>query len=308
MFILKHTRWLDGLDPYGMQRVVFQKALFIATIMTFVYWFAKPNNLLAFFIPLFVTVLYENVGSRFREKEKNLLFIYTVLLTTTVSFYLIYPFKLFFLFYAMFFLTLLYFITLHYYSSLKNGIMFVLALGSAQINNETVADLQTAYNICSSMLLSMGSIFFCLKIVHSNYDHIWRKAAALLLSSLEQEIESHLQHQQGATFFNEVYHLNVMRCYCTLFTLPQLRHTIKITNTIRNIQFSINNIPFDEENPLFWQQVKTILRHMEQAMLTNKPRPDLQAPDTAQSKLQRVLVNYLTRLLEQWNKLCATHD
>jgi len=106
MFTSKVINWFEKVDVYGVQRVVFHKALFILTVMVFAYWLFRPTYPLAYTAPLLVAVLYEVPRSHPRERNKQLYFLFFIVLTCTVSFYLLFPFKFIFLFYTLYFFVL----------------------------------------------------------------------------------------------------------------------------------------------------------------------------------------------------------
>ncbi|WP_019216464.1 hypothetical protein [Legionella tunisiensis] len=110
MFISRFKHWLDEVDPYTIQRGALRKALFIATIMTYVYWLFLPVSYMSFILPFFILSIYEIPAlSNFKKKEQLLVFISLSVLIISVSFYLIYPFRGVFSF-SLFILTVIYFL------------------------------------------------------------------------------------------------------------------------------------------------------------------------------------------------------
>ena len=298
--------WLDTIDSYGMQRVIFHKALFIATMLVFGYWILQPPNLLAYIAPIFVMRLDEIPGTHVRQREKRMYFIFAMVLLCSMSFYVLFPFKFIFLFYSIIIFTLIYIATLYFYPELKTSITLIFMDGILFVSAGSDADLQTAYNIFSSMVLSMIIIFTCIKIFPGYYQFIWRRATILLLTRLAQQMDDTLHNRLTSYFYEEVTHLNVMRCYCKLLPLAQLRHALKITHQVRKVQFITSTLHYDKINQPFWHETILCLRHIKHAMQTNHVCSITHIMSyPVQTKLQQAAMQYITSIIHHWNSLCA---
>ena len=308
MYTSKLVNWLDEVDPYAIQRIVLGKTLFIATILVAVYWVFQPNNFMMFTAPILVSSFYElPTVSSLPEKERLLMFIFAATLIGSVSFYLIYPFKVIFFFYATFFMSALYFLVVKYFGELKNITMIILATLTITIGGSSAANLQVAYDMSTSAMLSMITILICLRIYPNRSLIIWRRAMRKFIACVEQDIEAAIRHQHKHLFGDEVSHLGIVRAFRRLIPKPDLRHAYRVAIYIRNIQFALDNLYFENVNEAFWRAIQHSFAQLRQSMGTRTLCPLPEPPIVAETALQQYVVKHLNKAIHRWNLLCNAH-
>lgn len=307
MSTLKFKHWLNTVDPYAIQQMIFYKALFIATVMVYLYWFALPVNFIAYVVPFFVLFLYEMpVLSSFKKKNQLLIFISASMLFVSISFYLVYPFRGVFFFFSLLVMIVLYFAVLKYFYALKSLTLLVISMATIILDVQPPANLQVAYGFISSMLLSLIVTVVCLKLFFNNYLTIWNKALQQFIKYFEEDIEVALQQGSTQRFIKaEIVHFEMVRNFQRLVGKQYILPTYRIASYIRNIQLSFDNIYFEEKNELFWQEIRQNLRDLRLKMdsysictLSNLSTPPL-------TKLQHYTWDCLNRAVAHWNRLCV---
>lgn len=307
MFISKFNQWIDEVDPYTIQRIALYKSLFIATIMTYVYWIFRPASYMAFIAPFLLASFYEiPLITSFKEKERLLIFIALAIILVSVSYYLVYPFRVIFFFFSIISLVCIYFYVLNNFYQLKNLTMLIIATGAIVLSTVPPANLQVAYGIASSIALSMIGIFICLKFFPNQYLIVWNRALQKVIQCLENDIEGALTHQYfQSPIQEEVVHFSIVRAYRSMVPLKFMMHTYRMSVNIRNIQFSLDNLYYEEKNEVFWHDIKKNLCTLRHGMETKTScgLPELSIkPDT---KLQHYIVRCLNQTFIHWNKLCS---
>lgn len=308
MSMSKFKLWLDAADPYTIQRKALYKALFISTIMVYVYWIFMPVEYMAFILPFFMLSLYEMpIVSSFKKKEQLLLFISVGVLVVSVSFYLVYPFRVFFFFFSLLILTALYFLVLHYFYSLKNIVMLTLSTGTIVLGVEPEGNLQIAYGFISSIALASCAVFFCFKIMPNRYLSIWNKALQNFICYFEGDIENVLVDKKHKFIKEEIIHFEMVRHYQRLVGKKYLLPSFRMAVYIRNIQLSLDNLYYENKNDAFWLDVKQNLNTLRTHMpaFSCCPMPVVHCPP--ETNLQHYVIDGLNRAVIQWNRLCTLY-
>jgi hypothetical protein len=305
----RFKHWLDEVDPYTIQRGALYKGLFIATIMTYVYWFLLPVDYMSFIVPIFILSLYEIPAlSTFKKKEQLLVFIGVVITIISVSFYLIYPFRGVFFFFSLLVLTVLYFIVLRYFYALKNLIMMTMSIGTIILSTQPMGSLQIAYGFISSIALSSITIILCLRIFPHQYLRVWKRALENFIKYFEQDIENALLEDKYKIIMEEIIHFEMVRNYQRLVGKKYILSSYRMAVYIRNIQLSLDNLYYEKKNEIFWRSIKKNLYHLRMNMrsYTTCEPPQIDFPP--ETKLQYYVADCLTRAFIQWNKLCKLHN
>jgi hypothetical protein len=304
MFISKFKQWLDDIDPYGMQRIALQKALFIATASVYVYWLFRPVNFQSFIIPFIVLPFYESPAiSSFAEKERLLIFIALGIILITVSFYLVSPFTGTFFFFSVFVLMLTYFSVLKYFYALKPLAMFLIVTGSLILGTNPPANLQVAYSLISSIALTMITALICLRIFPNRYLLVWNKTMQQFIYSLEEDIEYAIK-QIPKSSVEEITQISIVRSYRKLIPFKYLRQAYRISINLRNIQFCLASLYFEKKNEVFWYAVKANLESLRLKMKTYTPCGLPQIPIEPETNLQHYTRSCLRQVFINWDKLC----
>jgi hypothetical protein len=304
MFTSKFKQWLEEYDPYGLQRMALPKAIFVATIATYVYWIFLPVSLQSFFAAFFVVAFYESPALvSFAEKERLLIFMAIALILISVSFYLVYPFKGTFFFFSVFVLAVTYFAVIKYFYALKNLTMLLLVNGTIILGVQPQGNLQVAYNLASSIALAMFTTFIALKIYPNRYLMIWNKAIQKFIFCLEEDIESAI-NQVRRSPAEEIIHIGMARNVRRLIAYKYRNKAYRIAINLRQIQQALDIVYYETKNVPFWYAVKANLETLRLHMNNYIPCPPLHVPIPPETKLQRYIVNCLQQVFIQWNKLC----
>ncbi len=302
----KLSHWLDTVDPYAVQRTILRKALVVSTIMVLVYWLFKPANYIAFILPVFTIGLYEApVLSRFKQKERALCFIFIAMIICSISFYVIFPFRIFFLLYSCVFFSVLYFLVHRFISPLRNSTMLIMSTSAFFMTIKPYADLQIAYNIFFSSILSMTTLFITLKFLRYGYFGNWLLAQQKFIQSLEQNIHFAMSTSNTSFFMEEVNHIDMVYAYRSLLQKKYLIHAYKISYNMRNIQFALNNIYDQEKHEEFWQRVTYHLHGLRISMRLRRAHYWPEQALNPETLLQKYTMNYLEQAILRWNKLCT---
>ncbi|WED44086.1 hypothetical protein [Legionella cardiaca] len=305
MFISPLRNWLNRVDPYAIQRVVLQKALFMATVLTFIYWFFRPENFLMFVAPLIVIYWYEMPFlSTKKEKNRSILFIFSMVIITSISFYVIYPFKLLFIVYAIIFFIVLFRTMWAKFPKIKNATMLIINTGALTLSIKPMASLQTSIGIFSSAALSMLSLFICLNFFPNKTFEIWRRALMNYIQCIEADIEAILAKVPLPSFNEEVSHVDILRSYQTVLPRNYLLLAKRIFSNVRNIQFALNNIYYLELNPVFWASIKEHLHYFRLNIDKKKPVDMSKIIVTPVTHFQYLVQDYLLSAIRHWNTLC----
>lgn len=305
MSISKTKAWINHIDPYGLMRVVLYKSLVIATLLTLGYWLLRPNNYLGYLTPIFVISLYEMpVLSNFKIKEFALIFIFTSMLICSLSFYLLLPFHLFFLLYAILFFCLSYALVLQYLPMLKNTTMVVLSASCALLLTTPPGNLQIAYDILSSMSLSMFIFFFSLRRLKPLYFYNWSLAQTKYLDWLAQQMNPHLNHEAPTHFIEEVNHINMLLAYQGLLNPKYRFSAYKMSYHTRKIKFAIVTLSAEEKNIEYWQKFKTYLEALSHHLHHRTPYPWEKPSHATLNAIQLYAQQSLEKTVLSWNQLC----
>lgn len=305
MFISEMINPLDKADPYAIQRVVLGKALFTATILVFVYWVFRPSNFMMFVSPMLVVSFYEIPGvASFRDKENLLWFIFAATIVGSVTFYLVYPFRIIFFFYAIIFLAGLYHLVVRYFGQLKNITMIIMATITITLADKPPANLQIVYNMCTSSLLSMFTMFVCLRIYPNQSLIIWCRAMQKFIACLEKDIDSVIAQQDRQFITDEITHLGTIRAFRRLIPKRYLQHTFRISIYLRNIQFALDNLYFETVNDVFWRAVQHNFAQLRQSMRQRIPCPMPGILLMSGTPLQEYVLRCLNQAIHRWNLLC----
>lgn len=305
MSILKLDNWLDEVDPYGIKQLTLYKSCFIATILVFTYWISRPAVFNAYFVPVLMMPFYElPVLKSFQDRNRLLLFIFIVMPLGGISFYLLFPFKFFFLFYAIIFFLTSYYIVGKFFPQLKALTMLLVVNSAIETSLYPEANLQIAYNIFFSGALSMTVIFVCLKIFPNRYFQVWSKAMQNFIGCLENEIESSILGLDKKAQLDEVRHINMARLYQRFIPTEYLMNVHRLSVSIRNIQFALDNVYDKDKNEVFWYTVKNELSNFKGAMKDGRAISQGFYFEV-ETILQRHVADYLNRAVKSWNVLCA---
>jgi hypothetical protein len=121
---------------------------------------------------------------------------------------------------------------------------------------------------------------------------------------MEKDIDFAIQHQHKAHYSEEVTHLGIARSYRQLLPKKLLWHSCRIALNIRNIQFALDNLFFEQVNDDFWHGVQQSLSQLRQSMRRKIIYPLPRQSINAETDLQHYVVHCLDKTIKRWNLLC----
>ncbi|WP_058535672.1 hypothetical protein [Legionella saoudiensis] len=304
MFTSGFKAWIEEYDPYGAQRVILPKALFLATVATYVYWIFQPSNFQSYIIPFLVLAFYEAPAiDSYPEKERLLVFMTIALILISVSFYLVFPFKGTFFFFSVLVLALTYFSILKYFYALKNLTMLLLVNGTVVLSTQPLGSIQVAYTFVSSTLLAMLTAFICLKIYPTNYLWIWNKAMQKFIHCLQEGMDYAIRKEKKSSA-QEVQHLGMARNYRKLIPIKYRRQAYRIAVNLRNIQHCLDSLYYEDKNVAFWHEIQANFELLRHNMSTYAPCGLPRITIKAETQLQHYICRCLNQVFIHWDKLC----
>lgn len=300
--------WMDEVDPYAIQRLAVVKGMFIATIMVFVYWLFRPLSFSAYIIPTILIYYYESPALKTtKEKGKFSIFIFTAFMIGNITFYLIFPFKIIFFYYAILFFALLYYLLDIYYNQLKTAAMLILAYSLFTLSDTPPANFQVVYTLFFSSMLSIITMLICLRIYPNDAFEIWSRALQKYIACIEVDIEKAICGHQKGLSADEVKHLSTIRAFRTLIPTPVMRNACRISVNIRNIQFALSSLYFEQMNVAFWRTVQDIFKELRTNIQSRKTY-SFQKELIAETPLQQYVAYCLTKTIRHWNQLCCIQN
>lgn len=304
MSISKLVNWMDDVDPYMIQRLAVGKAVFMATVLVFVYWVFRPVSFSAFIMPAILVYYYGNtLIQKAKEKERLLLFIYAAFIVGNVTFYLVYPFKVIFFYYALMFFMFIYFLLELYFNQLKSVAMLILAYSLVTLSDTPPANFQVVFNLFFSSILSIITIFICLRIYPNDAIQIWSRAMQKFLACMEKDIDRAIQGQPKRHDAEEVKHLSIIRAFRKMISKSEFGYVYRISINIRNIQFALNNLIFEVLNVEFWQAIQAKFRELRTNMDQRKTC-SFPTEVIAQTPLEHYVMRCLKKAINNWNQVC----
>lgn len=305
MFTSGFKHWLEINDPYGLQQITLPKAIFVATIATYVYWIYQPAALLNFYVVFFVAGFYESPAlETFEQKVRLLIFITIALILTSVSFYLVYPFTGTFFFFSVFALAVTYFAVMKYFYALKNLTMLLIVNGTIVLATEPQGSLQVAYNFASAILIAMTTLFISLKIYPNHYLVVWNKAMQKFIFCLEGDIDYAIRQERKSSA-EEITHLGMARNYRRLIPKKYLNSAYRFAINLRNIEHSLESLYYETKNIEFWQGVQKQLQLIRQNMEDYIPCDGPDSSIKPETPLQHYIIRCLNQVFIHWNALCS---
>jgi len=306
MFTSAQVNWLDKVDPYHIQRQALQKALFVATVMVFIYWIYLPVNFSSFVAGIILIALYESPNFvSYQEKDSTIFFIVATVIFCSVTFYLLYLYHYIFLLYFICTLSIVYFLILNYYPKIKNISMLIFAVSTITLTQRPEGVSQIAIDIFSGLLLSYVTMYICLKLFPNYYFKIWKKALQKYITCLEIDIQALLNNESRLSLVEEVVHIDILIAYQRLVPSHYISPSYRLYVGMRNIHFALNNLSYETSNHLFWQSVILYLQELRNAINANVPLNEKNLVLEVHTPLQHHVAHDLNKGFILWNRLCA---
>lgn len=193
---------------------------------------------------------------------------------------------------------------IHWFGELKNIVMLIVATLTITIGLTPPANLQVALNMISSGLLSMITMFICLRIYPNKHLIIWRQAMQMFIQNIECDIDCLIHGKDRVNLSNEINHLNAARSVRALLLQKDMFHTYRISVYIRNIQFALDSINYEPKNSKFWQMILAQLTELRSNIFDYRACQSMDYKSLAITPIQIYVSKQLDKTIYQWEQLC----
>ncbi len=212
MFISTFTNYLNRIDPYYTQRIIFRQCLFLSVWYMIFYNLLRPSATAAFFYTpiMLITIFIFPAYLTFREKYFWLItgFIITAMISATFS--ALYLYKGTFVFGGVAIFLLLNYIIIKKYFKLRAFIGYMMSAAAISAPISPIGDLVTIKAIVFAIIASMFIMVFGLLIHKNLYVHVWHSALKRYTEVIEVNFKLLLNNQNVIYSKESVRHLTMM--------------------------------------------------------------------------------------------------
>ncbi len=305
------VRWLDSFDPFGIQRLLFYKCLYIAVLLMVVNVIYKPEPFGAYFWPPMMIILVYESPAILKERDKLFYFllVYVICAVAMVSFYLLYPYKIIFTIYAVLFYFIYFHLSSRYWQEIANSIFVVYFIASSMMVVMPAMSLQVAFNMFFAVLLSMLVVLFGIKTFPNYTLYIWHRVFIGFLQSLVGETISELSGdgaKSSESYVKIVFHLNIIRNIRHSLKKQHLNCCMRIIVYLRDLHIALEYASIKRQDQEFWRYIENSLIAYLEAIKDWQPfklLPYNEYTKDFKHEHQQVL-GFLTKSINSWNKLC----
>ncbi|RTK96018.1 MAG: hypothetical protein EKK64_05085 [Neisseriaceae bacterium] len=301
--------WLDANDPYGIQRLLFFKLLYISCLLMIVYAIYKPVVFLAYLWPAVVLCASYESPLFLRNKERSYYYflVMVVCIANTAVFYLLFNYKVFFTFYAILFYFVAYYLSTKYAPKFTGFISPIIFVSGILMSAMPAASLQISINISMSITLSV-LVGYLGHITFPNYQLTpLVRAYNLFMVEVVKEVDYLIQGTSDEhDFFAGVTHLNTVRTIRHRVQKKYLNVAIRSMILMRDVHIAIQYQSFLSVDLKFWQYIYEELAKYQLA-IENFQQFTLSAYEdkiSEHDKQKHCVIKDLTKSVQYWNKLC----
>lgn len=300
--------WLEKVDPYYTQRLILHKALYIATLLAVVNWFATPDVFTAYALPAILLGGVYDSPSLTSIAEKKLVFIVTYLISAiaSVTFYLLYSFKFTLMFFAIGYFSFFYLLSEKYLPKFKPFVLLTIVVAAFNMALLPAGSIQIAIDMFSCFMMSMVAMYVGLRTFpHKYYIQVWRRAFVLYIGVIYEEIGHAINKFDSDTFRNGATHLNTLRSYRRLIPRNMMYNSFRAIVAIRDIQFVLNHLFILDKDEEFWQSIREHLQLYKIAIINTRAcELYLSIKNIEQDYSENYVVKKLNKSIKNWNQLC----
>lgn len=303
------NNWLEKVDPYYTQRLILHKALYIATLLAVVNWFATPDVFTAYALPAVLLGGVYDSPSLTNVADKKLIFIVTYLVSAcaSVMFYLLFSFKFTLMFFAIGYFSFFYLLSERYLPKFKPFVLLTIVVAAFNMGLSPAGTIQVAIDMFSCFMMSMVAMYIGLRTFpHKYYIQVWRRVFVLYLGVIIDEIGHAINKFDSDTVLHGTVHLNTLRSYRRLVPKNMMRDSMKVTVNIRNIQFVLNHLYLLDKDEEFWLEIRDHLK-LYKYSIKNIQICTFYTPikDISHDYSESYVVDKLNKSIKSWNKLCG---
>lgn len=302
------NNWANDLDPYGMQRLLFYKCCYIASLLMIVNIIYKPDVFSAYFWPpLMMFLTYESpLVIRNKDRLHGLIIVYVTCLIGSVSFYLLFSYKIIFSIYALLFYFIYFYLSSRYWKDITNAIFSICFVSSSIMVVKPELSLQVALDIFMSIILSLVVVIIGIKTFPNYYISIWKRAFRLFILEIVKEIDGNFSNEVNVLIYkNIVSHLNLTRLVRHRIAKRHLRSSVYCTVYIRNMHIALQYVAFEQVEISFWHYIRNNLDGFQKSIATNctyQMTTDYYNANITHE--HQIIINDLVKSIRFWNKLC----
>lgn len=300
--------YLERIDPYFTQRLILYKALYIATIMTYVGWVVHiENQFAAYMYPVaLIGAVYESaLFTSYKEKKQVFFVAFTTAALGSVLFYQTFQYKFIFMFIFLGFLNTLYFLFGKFLPKAKPFIVLIIVVCGMNMSSKPSGVLQHSVDIFSVMILSALVSYLCIISFPNIYHKIWIRAFGLYVNAVRNVLIDRFTMVDHRTFVLGSSHMNIMRSYRRLLKKKLFFKATRAGFSIGNILAVLCCLEFNDNNRMFWENVSICLRdfHLSIKMGHQFELNNVSGYD-CRDKVQQYFIKHFSLSIKNWNELC----
>jgi len=309
MFISTFNNYLERIDPFYTQRIIFRKGLYISVLILLFYLIFLPKQSFAFIIAPYLTffVFELPVFNTYRKKYTALIFGYVSMMIFTSIFILLSPYK-----YILFFTGIIFFITyiylcIKYYESFKMLVIPFFLVSIAFISTAPIGTLFALKGVIFALLLSLGVIILGYKTHQNLYTEVWFRSFKLSSKKIQKNLEYLLNDKHICYDSKVMLLINTMFEYKYLYRTPKLLNLLRLSVSVRDLNMLVIFLREVEIKKEYWQTFYDLLSQFIQH-IDKKERSTI--GQIVNEKLfpqnihQKNGVKFLLKVDRNWNRLC----
>jgi hypothetical protein len=308
MFISKFNAYLDEIDPFYVQRILFRKGLYIGILFTFAYIIFMPSYLMSLLMALiWGYAIFENISYKtYKKKYRALLYYWIAAIMFAVFFTSLSQHKLVFYVSSVICFFVFVIFTIKFLPAYKGSVIhfYRVAISSVVVIGSELAAKEIAFGL--SMILII--IIFAYKTHDNLYHHVWYRAFKASCLKIQKNLSSVLENNIVKFDAKVMNPINMMFDYKRLYKKENLLNIIRISRSVRNLNMIVIYLRNIDLNEAFWQQFSEVLKSFNTQVALRKSlalevleslKPDYSIPQQcfAFEQLKTIVLN--------WNKICT---
>ncbi|MFT6834639.1 MAG: hypothetical protein ACJA0H_000671 [Francisellaceae bacterium] len=311
MFISTFNNYLERIDPFYTQRLVFRKGLYISILILLFYLIFRPQQAFAFIIAPYLTffVFELPIFNTYRKKYTALIFGYVSAIIFTSIFILLAPYKfILFIVGIVCFITYVY-LCIKYYESFKMLVIPFFLVSVAFITSEPIGTLFALKGVVFALLLSLGVIILGYKTHQNLYTEIWFRAFKLSSKKIQKNLEYLLNDKHIYYDSKVMLSVNTMFEYKYLYRTPKLLNLIRLSVSVRDLNMLVIFMRDVDFNKAYWQIFYNLFSQFIEHVDNKEPSTIGHMVNEKlfpQNVHQQIGVKFLLKVDRNWNRLCAS--
>ncbi|MDC0534675.1 hypothetical protein OAO18_02575 [Francisellaceae bacterium] len=307
-YISKFNAYLEEIDPFYIQRILFRKGLYIGILFTLAYIIFMPKLLTALLMALiWGYAIFENIGYKtYKKKYKALLFYWISAILFAVFFTLLSRHKLILYVSSLICFFTFVFFTIKFLPAYKGSVIhfYRVAISAVVITGSELAAKEVAFGMSLVLII----IIFAYKTHDNLYQHVWYRAFKKSCLKIQKNLAAILEKNTVKFDSKAMNPINMMFDYKRLYKKENLFNIIRISRSVRNLNMMVIYLRNVDLHETFWQHFFEVLNHFNEQIRIKKSFTlevlEQLKPEKAISH-QCLAFGQLKIIVENWNKVCT---